>query len=600
MTRKFKRADITKDLVNVATGRAYADLVIRNIQIVNVHTLEIIPNTDVAITKGHIAFIGDATHTIGENTKCVDGQNKYLAPGFIDGHIHVESSMLTLKEYTKAVVTHGTTSIMMDPHEIANVLGKEGVGIMINESREVPLNVYTTMPSCVPATTEFETSGGVLSFRDIALGLNHDNIIGLGEMMNYTGVIDGDSEVHSILKATLDRNKIITGHYPAFTDDEKGINAYISSGANCCHETTRAEDALAKMRLGMYVQIREGSAWCDAKELLKAITKTNIDSRFACLVSDDTHPDTLLSKGHMDYIVKRAIEEGVDPIRAIQMATINAAQCFGIDNEIGSISPGKCADLILIDDLYNNFTVDMTIINGEIVSTDGNLDICITTTPYPDFSKNTMHIYEPISTDDFALPCPDNFSGNIIKANVIQIIPKQAGTIHKKLSVNIHNGKVESDTPKDILKVAVIDRHSSTASKSVGLVTGFGIKEGAVASTVSHDSHNLCIMGTNDDDMAIAANTLIKVGGGQVVVKNGELLALNPLPIAGLMSDEPLEVVAKRVSQIDTAWSTIGCDIESPFMTMALIALPVIPEIRLTNKGLVNTISQKFINIFES
>lgn len=598
MTKRYKRSDVTRELVLVASGEKKADLVIQNAKLINVHTAEIIPHMDVAITKGRIALIGNAAHTIGPETKCIDATGHYLAPGFIDGHIHVESSMLTVKEYAKAVMAHGTTSIMMDPHEIANVLGTEGIGLMIQEGKEVPLNVYTTMPSCVPATADLETTGASLSLREIAQGLSQDTIIGLGEMMNYPAVLSGDATVHSILKATLDRHKNITGHYCVPDEGGPGLNAYIAAGANCCHETTRAEDALAKMRLGMYVQIREGSAWCDVKETIKAITEHQVDSRFACLVSDDTHPDTLLSVGHMDYIIKRAIEEGVRPVVAIQMATINAAECFGLAHDLGSIAPGKWADLVLLSDL-TKVKVAKTIVNGEVVAEDGKFLLPLSPASYPEFAKKTMHIYEPLTADQFKITVPDNYTASTIPVHAIGIIEAQAGTLHKKGVLNVQNHLVMSDITQDFLKVAVIDRHSGTASRSMSFVTGFKIQEGAVASTVAHDAHNLCIIGTNDEDMALAANTLINVGGGQVVVQNGKVLALNPLPIAGLMSDEPIEVVAKRVSEIDEAWKTIGCPIHSPFMTMALLSLAVIPELRLTNKGLMDTVNFQTLPIFD-
>ncbi len=563
------------------------------------HTAEIIPHTDVAITKGRIALVGNAAHTIGPQTKRIDATGQYLSPGFIDGHIHVESSMLTVKEYTKAVTPHGTTSIMMDPHEIANVLGIEGIGVMIQESKEVPLNVYTTIPSCVPSIdADLETTGASVSFREIVQALSHDSIIGLGELMNYPGVLNGDSGVHSILKATLDRGKTVTGHYSIPDAGGPNLNAYIGSGANCCHETTRAEDALAKMRLGMYVQIREGSAWCDVKETIKAITEHPIEARYACLVSDDTHPDTLLSLGHMDHIIRRAISEGVRPIVAIQMATLNAAECSGMAHDLGSIAPGKQADLVLLSDL-TTVKVTQTIINGEVVAKDGVFLPKLPATTYPSFTKQTMHIYDAITPDDFKIPVPKGYCDPTIPIHAIEIMESQAGTKHKLSTLKVINGRVESDLTKDLLKIAVIDRHSGAATKSLSFVHGFKLAKGAVASTVSHDAHNLCVIGTNDEDMSLAANTLVATGGGQVVVCEGNILALNPLPIAGLMSDDPIEVVATRVVAIDKAWQSIGCSLHSPFMTMALLSLAVIPEIRLTNKGLINTATFEILPIFD-
>lgn len=596
MSKRYKLSEITKELVAVARGERKADIVIQNGKLINVNTAEIIPDIDVAISFGRIALVGDASHTIGPQTKVIDAAGLYIAPGFMDGHLHVESSMLTVKEYAKAVMPHGTTSIFMDPHEIANVLGAEGIGLMIQEGKEVPLNVYTTMPSCVPATADFETTGATLNALDIINAMGQDTIIGLGEMMNYPGVLNGDLQVHRALKATLENNKIITGHYTG-PDMAAGLNAYIAAGARCCHETTRMEDALTKMRLGMYVQIREGSAWCDVKETVRALTEHNIDSRFACLVSDDLHPDTLIHEGHMDHIIHRAIEEGLNPITAIQMATINTAECFGLARDLGSVSPGKWADIVLLDDL-TKVHVKMTLINGEVVAENGALCIEIPAHSYPSFAKNTMNVGNTLQASDFQICVPEDFSDDTITAHIIGINEAQAGTNHLTGTLTVTDGKVESDLNNDYLKLVVIDRHTASTRMGKGFVHGFGLKSGAVASTVAHDAHNLSVLGTNDADMALAANTLIAVGGGMVVVQDGKVLALNPLPIAGLMSEDPASEVAMRTAQIDEAWKILECSIVSPFMTMALLSLAVIPELRLTNKGLVNTITFEQIDLF--
>lgn len=598
MKKRYHLYELTQLLVAVACGKTKAELVIQNGTLVNVCTHELIPHTDVAIAYGHIALVGNASHTIGPNTRLIDATGLYITPGFIDGHLHVESSMVTVKEYAKAVLPHGTTTIMMDPHEIANVLGMKGVELMVEEGRHLPLNVYATMPSCVPATADFETNGATLSPKDIDKGLSSsDAIIGLGEMMNYPGVVNGDEKVHDILKATLAQHKIITGHYPVCDEGGTGINAYLASGARCCHETTRMEDALAKMRLGMHVQMREGSAWCDLKEVAKALTTQNIDSRFASLVSDDLHPDTLIHQGHMDYIIRRAIEEGIDPITAIQMATLNAAQCFMLDDEIGSVTPGKYADLVLLHDLPK-IKVAYTIVNGECIAKDGLLIEGLPKTTYPDFAKQTMQISKSFTAEDFKIKVPQNETSTSVKVHIIDIIEKLATTHHQIGELHAYNGELTSDLTQDFIKLAVIDRHSGKATMGKGFVRGFKLESGAVASTIAHDAHNLSVLGTNDEDMALAANTLAQCGGGQVVVQNGHILALNPLPVAGLMSEDPIEDVAKRVAQIDEAWKTIGCPIASPFMTMALLSLAVIPELRLTNKGLIDTQSFKPIDLF--
>ncbi len=596
MTKRYDLSDITSELVLVARGEKKADLVIKNGHLINVCTAEILKYTDVAITHGRIALVGDAAHTIGEDTQVIDATDLYIAPGFMDGHIHVESSMLSVKEYARAVIPNGTTAIFMDPHEIANVLGLEGIKLMIEDGIDVPLNVYTTMPSCVPAAPGFEDTGAVLDAKMISEAMQWDTIIGLGEMMNLPGVLKADTEVHNALQTTLAANKTITGHYP-MSGAGADLNAYIAAGARCCHETVRSEDTLAKMRLGMYVQIREGSAWHDVKETIKAITEHSIDTRFANLVSDDTHPDTLLHLGHMNHIIRRAIEEGVNPITAIQMATLNVAECFNLSRDLGSVSPGKWADIVLLSDLPR-VKVEKVIINGELVAAMGKMCVEMPRTTYPDFVKHTMHIGKVLTAKDFEIPAPSHYNQSSIKVHVIAVIDAQVGTTHQMSTLPIVKGVVQSDLSQDIVKAAVIERHSATGSIGKGFVTGFSIKEGAVASTVAHDAHNLLVLGTNDEDMAIAGNALAQVGGGMIVVKNRQVLAINPLPIAGLMSDAPLETVADRVAHIDEAWKLLGCPMESPFMTMALLSLAVIPELRLTNKGLIDTVNFKMIDLF--
>lgn len=595
MFNTFKLSEITKDLVNVAQGKEFADTVIKNGKLVNVNTKEIIPNTDIAIVKGRIALVGDASHTIGKNTKVIDATNYYLTPGFMDGHIHVESSMVSVKEYAKTVMAYGTTSIYMDPHEIANVLGIKGIKLMIDDSKNIPLRVFTAMPSCVPASPGFEDTGAKIGSKEIKESMTWKEVIGLGEMMDFPGVIYGDTNVHEKLKATLESNKIITGHY-SMPETGSGLNAYISSGIRCCHESVSSTEALAKMRLGMYAQLREGSAWHDVKETIKSITENNIDTRFATLVSDDTHPNTLITKGHLNHIVKRAIEEGVSPITAIQMVTINVAECFNMSRDLGSISPGKLADILLISDL-TKVKVDKVLINGNLVAENGQTIVKIDKTSYPNFAKKSVHLQKPLTPMDFYIHSPSK-DLNEAKVNVINIIEAKVGTNHLKCTVPVINGLIESDLNQDIIKAVVVERHNATGSIGKGLVKGFNLKDGAVASTVAHDCHNLLIVGTNNEDMALAGNTLAEIGGGMVAVKNNKIIALLPLPIAGLMSDKPIEEVAKNVKKLDEAWKTLGCNLVSPFMTMALLALAVLPELRLTNRGLVDTVNFKFIDLF--
>ena len=592
MNKRYELYQVTRDLSNTAMGITKADMVIKNVKLVNVNTAEIIENIDIAIKKGRIALVGDAKHTIGKKTTIIDGTGYYATPGFIDTHIHVESSMLTVREYAKCVCVHGTTTIYMDPHEITNVLGFDGMKLMIEDGENLPLRVYSTVPSCVPACSGFEDTGAVIGPKEIKKAMKFKEVKGLGEMMNYPGVISGDKSMHKEIEITLRENKIATGHYPSF--DNNGLNAYIATGINSCHETVTKESALEKMRLGMYVQMREGSAWHDVAETVKSLTENNIDTRFAVLVSDDTHPDTLITHGHLDHIIRRAIQEGVKPITAIQMATINAAFCFEMQRDLGSISPGKWADINLLSDL-ETVSVDKVIFNGELVSENKKLLVDIPTKEYPDFSKNSMNIKEELVPSDFVIEA----NGESKNVRVIEVVEAKAYNYHRVIEMPVIDNQIKSDTKNDIIKVAVVERHNATGLIGKGFIKGFGFKSGAVASTVSHDAHNLTIIGTNDEDMAIAGNALCKCGGGMVVVENGEIIAINPLPIAGLMSDEKAEIVAKRVHSIELGWKKLGCNLISPFMTSALLALAVIPELRLTNKGYIDCTTFKSVSIFK-
>ena len=587
--------EVTTKLVSVAMGREPASTVIQNTRLVNVNTGEIQEGIDIALAYGRIALVGDASHTIGTDTRVIDGAGLYAAPGFIDGHIHVESSMMNVREYARAVIPLGTTAIFPDPHEIANVLGTAGVQLMLDDAKATPMRVFTLMPSCVPAVEAFEDNGAFISPEDVEQFMQKEGIAGLGEMMNFPGVLNGDAGVHQEIASTLRQGKTVTGHY-SMPETAQGLNAYIASGVSCCHESVRREDAIAKMRLGMYAQIREGSAWHDLEEVIKCITEKKIDTRFATIASDDTHPDTLITKGHMNYIIKRAIEEGVDPITAIQMATINVASCFKMNDDLGSISPGKRGDIVLLSSL-SQVSVKKVFIEGELVAEDGKLLVEIEKASYPDFAQNTCHLKKPLSADDFIIEAPAGKEQDVL-TRVIEIIEARVGTYARERVMPIKSGQVLVDITQDIIKLAVVERHKKTGTMGKAFVQGFHLKEGAVASTVAHDAHNLMIVGTNDQDMAIAGNALAECGGGMVAVKGGKILAILPLPIAGLMCEDDAVTIAAKVVKLDEAWKQLGCDLVSPFMTMALLPLAVIPELRLTNRGLIDTISYQCTELF--
>ena len=583
--------EVSQKLVAVAGGREPADLVITNAKLVNVCTAEIQENISVAVAEGRIALVGDASHCIGEGTRVIDAAGRYLAPGFMDGHIHIESSMMSAGEYARAVIPHGTTGIYPDPHEICNVLGLEGVKCMIEDAHRSPLKTMFVTPSCVPAVPGFEDTGSFVGPADVAETMKWDDIVGLGEMMNFPGILAGSDHTHGIVGETMKAGKIVTGHY-SMPETGPGLNAYIASGNRCCHESTRAEDALAKMRLGMYAQFREGSAWHDLHEVAKAITEHKVDSRFACLISDDTHPHTLTSQGHLDHIVRRALEEGIDPITAIQMVTINTAQCYQMDHDLGSITPGKCADMVLLKDL-ESMEVTEVLIDGDVVAKDGKLLEEMAPYTYPDWARNSMHLRDKITPESFRVEAPAD--KDEVTVRTIEVIPARVGDYERHVKLKVENGCLESDVEQDVLKTFVFERHHETGKFGVGFVKGFGIRCGAMASTVAHDAHNLLVVGTNDADMALAANTLIECGGGMVAVQNGKVLGCNPLPIAGLMSDKPLEEVAAAVAHLEESWKEIGCTMPSPFMTMALIPLACLPELRLTDRGLVDCTKFSFV-----
>ena len=588
----------TRELVEAALGYVKADLVIRNGVLINVYTGELLEGYNIAIKYGRIVHIGKKVkHLIGHYTKVIDVKGRYISPGFLDGHVHIESSMLLPVEFAKAVLPHGTTTVFADPHEIANVLGVKGIKLILDNSRNLPLKVYITLPSCVPASfPEFETSGAEIKPKDIEDMFNWERVVALGEMMNYPGVLKGDEKVHKEIMITLMKGRVVEGHYADPQLEEK-LSAYIASGISSCHESTRKIDGLERVRRGMWTMIREGSAWHDLKEVIKAVTETKIDRRRFILVTDDRHPEDLIHEGHIDHVVRRAIEEGVDPISAIQMVTLNTAEHFKMDLELGGLAPGRYADILILRDL-SKVDIETVIANGDIVARDGKLIIDIESKPIPEWAKKTMNTFkERFSPEDFKIRA--DIKDGKVKAHIIKVFEAKVNTKHLILDINIKNHEVKSDPKRDIAKVAVIERHHKTRNIGIGLVTGFGFKEGAIASTVAHDSHNLLVAGVNEEDMAYAVNKLIEVGGGMIVVRNGEILGLVKLRVAGLMSDENVYKVSNNVKKLKDGWSIIGSRMVSPFMTISLISLSVLPEIRLTDKGLIDTIEFKKINLLE-
>jgi len=577
--------ETTPLLIDVATGRRPAETVVRNGRWVNVHSGEIVAGTDVAIIAGRFAAVGpDLSYAIGPDTQVIDAEGRYLVPGLCDAHMHVESGMVTVTEFCRAVIPHGTTSMFVDPHEIANVLGTRGVRLMHDEAAAMPISVYVQAPSCVPSAPGLETPGATISPEDVAEMLTWPNIIGLGEMMNFPGVAANDPKMLAEIAATQRAGKTVGGHY-ASPDLGKPFYGYVAGGPADDHEGTRVEDAIARVRLGMRAMLRLGSAWFDVAPQVKAITELGLDSRNFVLCTDDSHSGTLVNDGHMNRVVRHAIACGLKPITAIQMATLNTATHFGLERELGSITPGRRADLIITSDLVS-LPIELVMAQGKVLAENGVLTAPLEPYAYPDFAKETVHL-QPLTAESFAIHAPTG--KNAVTARVIGVIENQAPTRALERTVPVEDGLVVADRAGDVAQIALVERHLGTGAVVNALVSGFGYDvDCAVASTVAHDSHQMIVVGTNRDDMAVAANRLGEVGGGAIVVSKGEVLALVELPIAGLMSDERAEVVAQKAEQLVQAMRACGCTLNNAFMQHSLLALVVIPELRVSDKGLID------------
>ncbi len=585
----------TRELVECAMGRTPADLLIRDGRWVSVQSGEIIPGTQVAVKSGRIAAVGpDLRHTVGPHTRILDAAGRYLAPGLLDAHMHVESGMLTVAEFTNAVVPRGTTAMFIDPHEIANVLGLRGVKLMADEAALQPIHIFVQVPSCVPSAPGLETSGELLGPDEIHEALTWPGVIGLGEMMNYPGVASSDEDVHSKMQATRQAGKVIGGHYPS---PELGIEfaGYVAGGPMDDHEGTRIEDAVARVRQGMRAMLRFGSAWHDVAEQVRAITEHKLDPRNFLLCTDDSHSATLIGEGHMDRAVRHAISQGLPAMTAIQMATINTAEHFGVSREIGQISPGRYADILIVPDLVNLFP-DVVIARGLIAAEHGRLLVETPAISYPKWALNSAHLPRALSAADFSLPS----SSGRHNANVIGVIENQAPTRHMRMAVRAKAGEIQVDLTRDLVKVALVERHRGTGAVKVGLVHGFGFNElCGLATTVAHDSHQMIVLGTSEEDMAHAANRLAQTGGGQVVVRRGEIIGEVNLPIAGLISNEPAEMVARKAETVLSGFRACGCKLNNPNMQMSLLALVVIPELRISDKGLVDVRRFQVIDVLD-
>ncbi len=589
-------AQMTQALVDVAMGRLPADLVIRNGRWVCVQSGEILPDIDVAVKGERIAYVGnDASHTIGRDTQVIEADGRYLVPGLLDGHMHVESGMLTVTEFVRAVIPHGTTAMFIDPHEIANVFGLDGVRLMVDEAAVQPIHVWVQMPSCVPSAPGLETPGASLGPEEVAEAIRWPGIIGLGEMMNFPGVYFSDEKMHAEMGHTRQAGKVIGGHYAA-PDLGLPFHGYVAGGPEDDHEGTRLEDAVARLRQGMKPMLRYGSAWHDVASQIKAVTEMGLDPHRFILCTDDSHSETLITEGHVNRAVRVAIAQGVAPITAIQMATINPAEHFGVSRDVGMIAPGRFADILLVSDLPE-MKADLVISRGKLSAQNGQLLIDLPAYPYPQWALNSVHLARPMVGADFRLLAPGEGS---YTANVIGVIENQAPTRHLRLEVEANQGEVGIDLSRDLLKIALVERHKGTGRVTVGLVQGFGLKVPcAIATTVAHDCHHMIVVGSAEMDMAVAANALARAGGGQVVVRQGEVIGQVELPIAGLMSNERADVVARKAATVLEGFKACGCTLNNPNMQLSLLALVVIPELRISDLGLVDVTKFDFIPVLE-
>ena len=580
-------ADVAPRLIDVASRRAPADMVIRQGQWVNVHSREIIPNTDIAIVDGRFAYCGpDASAMIGPDTQVIEANGRFILPGLCDGHLHIESGMLTTTQFARAVIPHGTTSMFTDPHEIANVMGLEGVRLMHDEALQQRINVFVQMPSCAPSAPGLENTGHELTPDDVIEAMQWPNIIGLGEMMNFPGVMNNDPKMLAIIAATQRAGKTVGGHYAS--PDLDCFRAYAAGGPADDHEGTCEDDAIMRVRQGMRSMMRLGAAWYDVETQVTAVTERGLDPRNFILCTDDCHSSTLVNDGHMNRVVRHAIACGLDPLIAIQMATINTATHFGLERELGSITPGRRADVILSSDL-TTLPIEIVIARGQIIAQDGVLIGEDTPFEWPDKARQSINMGVDKTATDFDIIAPEGV--NHVQARVIGVVENQAPTKALTATLSVEDGFAVGDEAQDVCQIALVERHRATGSVTNAFVSGFGYTgDCAVASTVAHDSHHMIVVGTSKADMALAANRLSEVGGGITVWKDGVELALVKLPVGGLMSDAPAVEVAAAADQMIAAMAECGCTLNNAFMQHSLLALVVIPELRISDVGLIDVV----------
>lgn len=566
-------------LLAVARGEEPADLLLCGGQVVNVFTGEV-SRADVAVCGERVAGVG---HGYTKAREKVDVTGMYVAPGFIDGHVHVESSLLAVHDFARLVLAHGTTAVVCDPHEIANVLGLAGVRYLLKASAGLPLDLFVMAPSCVPST-EMESSGARIGAAEVKSLLKLDRVIGLAEVMNYPGVVFGDREVMAKITAARALGRPVDGHAPGVVGQL--LQAYVAAGVGSDHECVGPQEAAEKLRAGMRLMVREGSAARNLSALLPAVNDFN---RHRCMfVTDDRHPEDLLRSGHIDAVLRKAEVQGMHPVAAIQMVTINPATYFGLTDR-GAVAPGYRADLVVIGDLPR-FNARLVFKNGRLVARDR--EVLVKLAAFKDKSVTGTVRIKPLTVRSFAIKA----EGELCRA--IRLVPDQIITESYRVQPTVEKGWVMADPERDLLKLAVVERHKRTGRVGLGLVSGFGLKKGALGTSVAHDSHNLIIVGTNDADMLKAARELARMGGGYVAVAGGKVSAKLALPIAGLMSDAPAEKVVEDLSRLLDKAHVWGSRLHNPFITLSFLALPVIPELKLTDRGLVDVAKFERVSLF--
>jgi adenine deaminase len=580
--------EATTRLVDVAMGRQPADLVIRNGRWLNVYSDEIIPSTDVAVVASRIAYCGpDAGHCIGPQTRVIEAEGRHLVPGLLDAHTHIEVTMLTATEFARAVIPHGTTGMFVDPHEIVNVFGLRGLRMMLDEIVTLPINIYVQVPSGVPSVPGLETSGATLGPEEVAEALSWPGVVGLAEVMNFAGVAANDRATQQMMAETMKAGKTIGGHY-ASPDLGPTFHAYVAAGAADDHEGTRERDAVERVRRGMRAVLRRGTTWHDVEPQITAITEKSLNPRHFLLCTDGILPETLVWEGHMDWVVREVIDLGLRPVQAIQMATLNTAEHFRLDRDVGSIAPGRFADILVVSDL-ETLDIDLVIGAGIVLAEDGRATVDMPAYKgYPPDARQSVHLKLPLREEEFLVSAPPS-SRDSVRAHVIGLEERSAVTRHLQLDLPVKAGRVLADPGQDVAHAALVDRHKGMGAVTSAFVRGFNFGPNcAAASTVSHDSHHMVVVGTSPMEMALAANALAEAGGGMTVFKNGEQLSLINLPIAGLMSTESAEVVAKELTQLQAAFEVCGCRLSYAYKQLSMLALVSIPELRLSNLGLVD------------